>query len=472
MTIYSYSKTALQSLIPLYLSACILLGGASREFFEIHATLAGIAAIGLGAIFCFRSIDWLKKQVRTVYIFAGLLLLLVALQLVPLPGDFWKSLPDRNYILDGFQVMDLQVPAMPLSVAPAETFRSLTQFLPPIFIFTLIAIMSRDDGVRMLKWTIPVLALASALMGILQLATNPKSEFYLYEVTNRGFPVGIFANANHQATLMLMAIPFLALLIAARQRKFGQSDQESGLAIMVGLASIIIFAGLAGAGSLAGYGMVLPILAGSAFLLRGDRRRRGSEDPNSSNAISPVLGWGVVLLMVLFAAALSISTPVLENLGISNLSEGDLSRAGILTTAQDVVSNHIWLGTGLGGFDEIYKLYENADTVTYTYANHAHNDYLQWIIEMGLPGLILLAAFVIWWVRCSVTIWTSPQQSDAGMRRAASLATMVVFLHSFVDYPLRTPAISVLTVACLAIMIVPSRPYGAERAKKSQRIDL
>ena len=466
------SRIALLSLAPLYVTACVLFGGASREGLVVQAGLAAIAALGLTFIFASRALDWLYGPVRTVYFFIGALIVLILMQLIPLPPGVWSGLTDRDVVISGYEALGIAAPNLPLSFTPGETFRSLTQFLPPIFIFTLLSILPRADGVRLVKWTIPVLACVSALLGGVQLATGNQSAFYLYEITNRGFGVGIFSNANHQATLMLMGLPFVALIAASRVRNISASDADIGLVLMIGIMSLLMVAGVIGAGSMAGYGMLVPVILGGAFVYRSHRRRRRRGSSSAGMSINPMMGWAAVAAVVVATIGLVLITPQLDALGLTKAGDGDLSRLGILETAKSVLRNHFVLGTGLGGFDEVFKLYENPDSVTGTFANHAHNDYLQWLIEMGLPGILLLATFVAWWAKTAFSIWLSPQQSDSSTRKAATIATMVVFLHSFVDYPLRTPAISVLAAACLAMMIIPSSPYENQTQRRSQQIDL
>ncbi|MEO1028906.1 MAG: O-antigen ligase family protein [Pseudomonadota bacterium] len=468
MTIDSYPRLALRLFIPAYLAACILLGGASREGFIAHAALAGVASIGLLAIFLFQSLNWLRDHVRTIYLFVFLLVGIVCLQLIPLPQSVWGDWAGRDVVIEGFEVLGQAVPNLPLSFTPEQTFRSLTQFLPPLFIFTLMATLPREEYSRLLLWAIPLLAAVSAALGGAQMATGSQSEFYLYEITNRGFPVGIFSNANHQATLMLIALPFIAVLIARRRGSYGASDVDIALNLLIGMFSLLILLGLFGAGSLAGYGIFIIVLAG-CFVLLSRRRRKGDDEANDPSGKWFWLAGGGVIA---FAIALTLTSPTLDRLGVTSFGGGELSRLGILDTSQDVLADHYLTGAGLGAFDEVYKLYEDGDAVTGTFANHAHNDYLQWLIEMGLPGAILLALFILWWASRCLIIWTSPPTSNSAVRQAASLGTLVIFLHSFVDYPLRTPAISVLGAVCLALMIVPHRPYGSERPKKSQQIDL
>src|SRR5438128_1951765 len=61
----------------------------------------------------------------------------------------------------------------------------------------------------------PAFLLICVLLGALQTASaGPDSWFYLYKSASPT-AVGLFANRNHMATLLLTAIPFAAALFAA-----------------------------------------------------------------------------------------------------------------------------------------------------------------------------------------------------------------------------------------------------------------
>ena len=66
---------------------------------------------------------------------------------------------------------------------------------------------------------------------------------------------------------------------------------------------------------------------------------------------------------------------------------------------------HIALGSGVGSFQRVYRHFEDHSAVTRTFANHAHNDYLELALETGIPGILLLVLFFYWWGSRAVPIW-------------------------------------------------------------------
>jgi O-antigen ligase len=146
---------------------------------------------------------------------------------------------------------------------------------------------------------------------------------------------------------------------------------------------------------------------------------------------------------------LLVSTPVADKALGTSASVG--SRAEIMGRTLDAATDFMPFGSGLGTFRPVYRLYENHDTIERTYVNHAHNDYLELALEMGVAGVILMALFLAWW---AVAVWRAWRSGDAGpYARAASIASAAILVHSLVDFPLRTAAISTAFAMCLALLV-------------------
>jgi O-antigen ligase len=126
------------------------------------------------------------------------------------------------------------------------------------------------------------------------------------------------------------------------------------------------------------------------------------------------------------------------------------TRMAIWSQTLRIVSDTFPFGTGLGSFQDIYAFYEDPALVRRFYVNNAHNDYLELLLETGLPGALLICGFLVWWAAGVHRVWRS---SNADLiAKAATIASAAVLAHSIVDYPLRTAAISSIFAFCLAAM--------------------
>jgi O-antigen ligase len=435
-----------QALAPAYLFACLILGGSAQGIWQnMILQLAGVAIIAWAATA--PADEPLLPPAKQLLFLAIVGILLVALQLVPLPAPVWSSLGPRHEFVGDFGALGLPVPALPLSMTPAETLNSLLAVIPPLAMFCAIV---RLRAFRPGWLAIALLAgtVAGILVGALQVASSSsgQSPWYLYEDTNVGAGVGFFANANHMAILLVVSLPFLAA-IAATARRSNVQRYSAVLALAIGIA-LVVMVGLALNGSLAGYGLALPVLAGSALIVL----------PSSS----PLRIWAAVLASLLVIAvigALEVTSIGSAKFG-HEASTSVQSRADILATTTKAMRDFLPFGSGLGSFRRVYHLYERPEQVTNIYVIHVHNDYVELALETGVAGIVLMALFLAWWAVAVRRVWRT---AEAGpFARAASIGSAAILVHSLVDFPLRTAAIGASFAMCAGLLADRRAPRAKE----------
>ena len=425
-----------QAVVPAYLFACLILGGSAQGIWQnMVLQLAGVAIIGWAA--ASSSAEPIAAPARNLLIIAALAIAVVAIQLIPLPMSLWAQIGTRGAFARQYGTLGFHPGALPLSLNPYGSLDSLLGVIPPLAV---ICAMVRIRAYRPTWLALALLAgtVAGILLGALQVAGSRAAEapWYLYEETNVGTAVGFFANANHMATLLVVSLPFLAA-IAARSRAANMQRYSAVVALTAG-GALVILVGLALNESLAGYGLALPVLAASALIVLR---------PSSRLRVWAVLAAGLLLVAVVTA---------LETTSIGGTKIGEdatsavQSREAILTTTAHALKDFFPFGSGLGSFRSVYHLYEKPTEVTNTYVIHAHNDYAELALETGASGLIVLALFLLWW---AVAVWRVWRTAEAGpFARAASIASAAVLVHSVVDFPLRTAAISACFAMCAALL--------------------
>ncbi len=431
-----------------YLSLCLLLGGAS-------AAGAANALLQLGGLIIILFVLWkdgpgVPGEAKGL-VWLGALFVAVGLaSLVPVAPSLWADLPFRDVIASGYRLLGMEPPAIPVSLSPQGTIASLLSLLPPAALFLLVLRLSHEER-RSIPWVLLVVAGSSILLGAFQLMGGPESPLRFYEITNPHAPVGVFANPNHQATLLLCALPFTAVLATGMARR-QRSSRSAGAMISVVIA-LFLSAGIAIVESGAGYGLFLPTALGTMIIYR-----RG---------IDGRLGWpwsaALALLLLAFVGA-GLRGPLSTEALSAEVSEDPASRRVLAATTMEAVKESFPAGTGLGTFAPVYRQFENPNRVSPGFANHAHNDYLEIILEIGIFGIFVVLGFLFWWIRQSLRVLKS-DFSGAAMARAGSLIIGVILMHSIVDYPLRTAALAaVLALACGLLSPAPIRKQRGEAA--------
>ena len=412
-----------------YVLLCIVFGGSAQSAWtNLGLQLGGIALIAWAAVAPSgdRQASW------PVNLLLSCALLLVLLQLVPLPAGLWTKLPGKEAIASGLVSLGYPLPPMPISAVPYDSVLTLFMAVPAIAVF--IATERLSASPRAIALAVIVGMVASIFVGALQVAGGPKSTAYFYEIHNPG-AIGFFANQNHMAALLLVGIPMAAaLMVSAESKRKISALARYGLGITV-LALIIL--GMALNESRAALGLCLPVLLASATLFPALVRWRGP---------AVLLSIAVLLLGV----AIIMNNPITSaDAGPDSPGTG-VGRSEIWSTTAKAAAETFPFGTGLGSFQSVYHLHENPGAVTRSYVNHAHNDYLELALELGAGGILLIIGFLGWWAVTAVRVWRSTHSTPFG--RAATIATGAILAHSFVDFPLRTAAISTIFAACIAMM--------------------
>lgn len=433
----------------LFLIAAIVLGGASSA--GVYANMA--IELAAAAVIAFAILSRAGHPGGTQ---RRLLLLLISvvglaiLQLIPLPAMVWTALPGRQIISRTLELAHISPGWRPVSIMPQATIGAGLVMLP-VIAAALIGMRASRTAVKVLFSTITGLMIASVGVGLAQKLGGAASILYFYDVTNSDAAVGFFANANHFSTLCALSIPAVTALFLASK---GATRPNMRWVFLGGLL-VIPLLGIWAGKSEAGAGLTLFAVASIypiARLQRGSRKIQYA-----------FIG---VLISVVVVAAITLLVIGVDQAAGGVAPGGDMGRVGLWSRTITAIMATMPIGTGLGTFTAVYPQFEDAMTVTYIYANHAHNDYLETLMTGGFPAFLLMIAFAVWWIRTSISIWRSPMR-DA-FAEAATVMTAIIMIHELVDYPLRTAAIAAIFGLCCGVMARPRRIV--EQRNPSERV--
>jgi O-antigen ligase len=379
----------------------------------------------------------IPRPARQLLILTIIALVVVVVQLIPLPPNLWATLGPRGRLAEGFGILGMPVPPEPLSLAPASGLASILSLIVPLAVFCamvrLKAYRPRWLAFALISGTIAGIALGAAQVSGSQ---SGVARWYLYEETNRGKAVGFFANADHMASLLVVTIPFLAALIAGART--GSMQRRSAMVAIATGVGLLILVGLLLNGSLAGYGLGLAVVAASILIVLPP-----------ANPFR--LGIAATAGLLLIGAVVLLETSAVGSGHIGEHATSAVqSRSDLLSTTARAAREFMPFGSGLGSFRSLYPLYERVPQVTTTYAVHAHNEYAELILELGLPGFLLILLFVVWWVSRVWRVWRSTEAKS--FARAAAIGSAALLIHSFVDFPLRTAALAGCFGMCMALL--------------------
>jgi len=413
------------------LIVALAVGGAGLSF-PILQMLLELCALGAAAYFVWTPQARLSPYARVALAFAAAVLALTVLQLVPLPPFVWHRLPGRELPA---QVDDmLRVTRWrPWTLDFEGTVRSLLVLIPAVAVLVGCLRLRTPERMRLL-WIIIAFAAINAILGILQFASG--GGLTPYPSAHLGFPIGLFVNRNHNAVILLAAMPIAAAL-AAVQIASGRPKLPM---IAVSLSVIAVFA-IVVIGTTSRMGLVLlPVaLVASLFLL--------------------FLGqslWRVALPFALALAALAVVILVGGGFsrGLARFSSLHDARFDYWIDVQWALGHYGFAGTGFGTFIPVYQSAESLGAITPAILNHAHNDYIEILLEGGLPAVLLLLLFFAFIGVCAIKLVRSRVPPERALVSLAAAGGIFIFLlFSLVDYPLRMPALSCVFVVLCALLL-------------------
>ncbi len=441
-----WDATAIAAVTLLALSFAF--GGATREH-ALRLAVVELAALPLLVIAAERMIrTGLWRQHRFALGLLAGLAAIPLIQLIPLPPAIWTGLAGRDQLVLALDLAGVEPGWLPVSITPDLTWRSVLALLPPAAAFLAVLTAPQPLTVRLIILYL-LAAVAGVLLGAAQLASGGE-RLYPWESTTAGTVSGFFANRNHLATLLLACLPFAAVIGAAALRSHDERRLPLWLgALFMGLAVISLAAIRSRAGViLFGPTVILSLLA--AWIASG----RGRPTP-------ALLGMAGAIAAAVCAVAVLALPPVLARFEIQSAPE---TRFEAWPTIADAAQTWLPLGSGIGSFDTVYRSVEPLDRLGPLYLNQAHNDYLETWLEAGWPGVALIIAFLVWYGRRLWAAWRAPTSRERDFQRAASIALLIMLVHSAVDYPLRTVFLAMMFAVCAAILEKAGHPTERERA--------
>lgn len=410
------------------MATSLLLGGGGERF-PLPAMFTQLASIPLLVVVAAAAPKPLVTR-RTLIPLLILLaiVVLIAAQLVPLASSIWGHLPGREVVRATAEALGMGAERKPLSVDPESTVAAALTLLPAFALF-LAALALRDGQLRKLLGLTAVLLAVHLFVGILQV-TSGGTRFYLYWGSSEKVAVGLFTNRNHLGTLLLLGCLCIAVIV--RRERAGPRRLIIGVIALLGLGAGIIATGSRTAA------LLLPLALLAVPFVAGWVRSR--------KAVATA-GVALLALTILCAALIWASaghSPAGRLLArFVGLNTDNESRFGIWEDTAFAAMQYFPAGSGLGTYKPVYNSLERFTQVGSHYANHAHNDYLELLLETGLVGGVLMLLFLGWFLTRGLSAWVRPAADPdrAALSRAAAVGLMLILLHSMVDYPLRTAAI-------------------------------
>lgn len=351
-------------------------------------------------------------------------------QLLPLPLGLLRALsPVRAQLVSALgPVLPMAVRSAPIAVDPPMAL---------YWGFTLLSYIATFFLVRELAWrfvdtpwvtVVPLLALGfiESVFGMIQVSAGwPTAQ-----------ATGTYTNRDHFSGMLEMLLP-LAVMFgwAILQRQRENFDQNLSPALQVGTAwavAALFLVSIVYSLSRMGFFVAICSLFVTAALSFGPRL--------------PSKNFRTVSLTVLALGSLALFIFLPPDQLLARFAE--MSASGKITADTrlylwketfSLINEFRWFGCGLGGFESTFLKYQA--TVNGFRVEFAHNDYLQYLAELGVLGFAILVTAIVGVLIPVVKGILRVEEENRRLLLVGCAGSFVAIgLHSFVDFNLYIPA--------------------------------
>lgn len=382
----------------------------------------------------------------------GLLLVVPLLQLVPLPASWWAAMPGHAPYAQALAFANDAGAMRPASMHPRATQYSWLVMWPCLAVFVLTLTQSRSH-IRRLAVIFVAIAVAQAILGILQLGADARSPLNFGNPWAGSTASGTYVNKNHFAALMAMglsmAVSLWALELVPRYgHRHGHghphgdahvhldatrahprlADRQLALNIVHAVAVLMLVVALLFSGSRAGIGTGLFAFALASFALVW----------RPASAAARITFGATAAAALLFAIYIGL-TPVLDRFAPDQLALGYEGRMRIAAAAARAGLDFLPFGSGLGTFADVFRRYQVEGLPGFV--DHAHNDYAELFLELGVAGIAAAALLLIaYGTRWAQILRGWPLRGLGYLQVGAGLGMMAMLVHGAFDFNFHIPA--------------------------------
>ena len=372
----------------------------------------------------------------------------VLLQLVPLPRGMVAGLSPQAFawhIKEGW---------LPLSLDSAATgYYLLRGCTFTIGFFLTLALVNSHHRLRLMLQVLVFSGTFQAVYGALMVLSGLELGFFVEKYVGQGVATGTFVNRNHLAGYLVMCLSAgIGLLLSQLVHQQASGWKELArrwlklmlsaklrlriyLALMV-IALVLTRSRMGNAAFFTSLG-----LAGALLVY-------------TSKGFSPRIVAFLVSLMLVDVLILGRwfgLNKLVERL--ENTHPDTEGRVWSNVYTIDYIEKFPITGSGGGSYYGIFPNFQPADLVGYYI--HAHNDYLEFAAELGVPATGVLVAVALLALHAAYRVLQ--KRHTALYRGAAFCVCMAVFwaaIHSLADFNLQVPANALTFTSLLALAFV------------------
>ncbi len=344
------------------------------------------------------------------------------------------------------EVMDRDI-ASSISINPPETVWGILRYLTAATVLLGVYVLARSvKNARIILRVFVILAGLAALYGLTRLSLS-LDKILWFDEPDSGYLTSGFINRNSAATYFgLACVASMGLVIQHVRSVLQSASPDGGRDLVRKLA-------LAMSGML-GFDLVLFVLTLVSVLATGSRGGISftvaamvfmmvlygvkTTTRNRSAGGGPAWMASIIAISVLIVGIFELSGARLMGRLLNQGIAAD-SRLETYARTWEAVRDYLYLGSGLGTFQDVFPAYRLELSAGRHVWDKAHNDYLELLLGLGLPAAALvLAGFATLFFKVIRGFYA--RHRDSHYAAIAAAVCVLIGLHSLVDFSLQIQA--------------------------------
>ena len=370
-------------------------------------------------------------------------------QIIPLPIDFFGQYLSGH--LEIINNLEINKKFITVSLDPSNTYFQILNFIILIIIFSLVPVLfNHRKNILGLLLVLGIIGSFHAFFATFWLLIgNPSNslitkEFYLSSAT------GFFVNRSNFSIFLLLcsfsSLYFIYFYNKLNNFKLNFIEQLNSPVIYQRFFILFITIGIVTSLSRASnfsYVLMLSLIILSSFFIT-----KKFFNP-IFNTISLIIIIDIVFIGFYFGGSQLIDRySIITDFNELPNNTVDYTRLKMITFAFNEFKNFFLFGYGVGAFEQLFKI--SYETYGGVYANHAHNDLVEFLGEFGVVGSVLLFSLIL---NYFVLVIKRVKKRDLTILHLILIFILFLSLsiNSLVDFSLHIPAVQYLLCVISAI---------------------
>ena len=394
---------------------------------------------------------------------------LVLFQMIPLAPELLRIVSPETFRIHQAILATVHRGSYPLSLSVFDTWRALLQVVTCVVLFYLVLSFSPfpvasdktdkkgDPFFNSLLFVAALTVGFQVFYALTEYFLGHQQIFLFHRSTPARGAAGTFVSPNHFANYLLLFFP-LFFSWAVLLRRSSTQQHEDGIPSFRGLRGflMVVLVGMAIAVVLSHSRMAFFTFLIEVFLLsvcfffsEAHQRR-----------------WTIGLLFSLFVGAvialifLDPGFSFFQNKLLTLFQGKEKAHLRFWKDSFQIVKDFPWTGTGLGTFQLILPKYSSVPIVFHL--EHAHNDWLELLVETGIPGFGLMATAILWFFAASLRRLQGVPLPMRPLGFGILISLLAFMIHSLTEFNFHIPANTYSFAILLGMSLRLNQGMGGE----------